>query len=224
MKDFDKRFEPEVKGVMEARSEHKAGERELGKDPKSGRPVFVKIGRFGPVVQIGTAEDKDKPQFAQLPADKSIETITLEEALELFKLPRQVGEFEGTTVTIGSGRFGPYVLHDRKYVSIPKEIDPMAITLEQAVELINEKRSNEQKRHIKTFEEDNKLELLNGRYGPYIAFDGKNILTMLTASLTEPPPLLLRSKTSPLAPCFFRSMKARRTSLAQLSVKELKLI
>ena len=107
MKDFDKRFEPEVKGVMEARSEHKAGERELGKDPKSGRPVFVKIGRFGPVVQIGTAEDEDKPQFAQLPADKSIETITLEEALELFKLPRQVGEFEGTTVNIGSGRFGP---------------------------------------------------------------------------------------------------------------------
>lgn len=174
MKDFDKGFEPEVKEVMNARSEHKAGERELGNDPKSGRPVFVKIGRFGPVVQIGTADDKDKPQFAQLPADKSIETITLEEALELFKLPRQVGEFEGTTVIIGAGRFGPYVLHNRKYVSIPKDIDPMAITLEQAIELINEKRSNEQKRHIKTFEEDEKLELLNGRYGPYIAYDGKN--------------------------------------------------
>ena len=174
MKDFDKGFEPEVKEVMNARSEHKAGERELGNDPKSGRPVFVKIGRFGPVVQIGTADDKDKPQFAQLPADKSIETITLGEALELFKLPRQVGEFEGTTVTIGAGRFGPYVLHNRKYVSIPKDIDPMAITLEQAIELINEKRSNEQKRHIKTFEEDEKLELLNGRYGPYIAYDGKN--------------------------------------------------
>ena len=174
MKDFDKGFEPEVKEVMNARSEHKAGEHELGNDPKSGRPVFVKIGRFGPVVQIGTADDKDKPQFAQLPADKSIETITLEEALELFKLPRQVGEFEGTTVTIGAGRFGPYVLHNRKYVSIPKDIDPMAITLEQAIELINEKRSNEQKRHIKTFEEDEKLELLNGRYGPYIAYDGKN--------------------------------------------------
>ena len=174
MKDFDKGFEPEVKEVMNARSEHKAGERELGNDPKSGRPVFVKIGRFGPVVQIGTADDKDKPQFAQLPADKSIETITLEEALELFKLPRQVGEFEGTTVTIGAGRFGPYVLHNRKYVSIPKDIDPMAITLEQAIELINEKRSNEQKRHIKTFEEEEKLELLNGRYGPYIAYDGKN--------------------------------------------------
>ena len=174
MKDFDKGFEPEVEQVMNARSEHKAGERELGNDPKTGRPVFVKIGRFGPVVQIGTAEDKDKPQFAQLPADKSIETITLEEALELFKLPREVGEFEGTNVTIGTGRFGPYVLHNRKYVSIPKEEDPMTITLERAIELIKEKREAEQKRHIKTFEEDSKLELLNGRYGPYIAYDGKN--------------------------------------------------
>lgn len=174
MKTFDKSFEPEVDQVMNARSEHKAGERELGTDPKSGRPVFVKIGRFGPVVQIGTAEDKDKPQFAQLPADKSIETITLEEALELFKLPREVGEFEGTAVTIGTGRFGPYVLHNRKYVSIPKEEDPMTITLERAIELIKEKREAEQKRHIKTFEEDAKLELLNGRYGPYIAYDGKN--------------------------------------------------
>ncbi len=174
MKQFDKGFEPEVKEVMNARSEHKAGERELGNDPKTGKPVFVKIGRFGPVVQIGTAEDKDKPQFAQMPSDKSIETITLEEALELFKLPREVGEYEGTTVTIGAGRFGPYVLHNRKYVSIPKDIDPMAITLEQAIGLINEKRQSEQKRHIKTFEEDAKMELLNGRYGPYIAYDGKN--------------------------------------------------
>ena len=174
MKSFDKEFEPEVDQVMNARSEHKAGERELGKDPKTNRPVFVKIGRFGPVVQIGTADDKDKPQFAQLPADKSIETITLEEALELFKLPREVGEYEGTTVTIGTGRFGPYVLHNRKYVSIPKGEDPMTITLERAIELIKEKRETEQKRHIKTFEEDDKLELLNGRYGPYIAYDGKN--------------------------------------------------
>ncbi len=174
MKTFDKDFEPEVDQVMNARSEHKAGERELGNDPKTGRPVFVKIGRFGPVVQIGTAEDKDKPQFAQLPAEKSIETITLEEALELFKLPREVGEFEGTKVTIGAGRFGPYVLHNRKYVSIPKEEDPMSITLARAIELINEKREAEQKRHIKSFAEDEKLELLNGRYGPYIAYDGKN--------------------------------------------------
>ena len=174
MKDFDKSFEPEVKEVMNARSEHKAGERELGKDPKTGRPVYVKIGRFGPVAQIGSADDKDKPLFAQLPSDKSIETITLDEALELFKLPREVGEFEGTTVTIGAGRFGPYVLHNRKYVAIPKEDNPLTITLERAIELIQEKRSNEEKRHIKTFEEDDKLELLNGRYGPYIAYDGKN--------------------------------------------------
>ena len=174
MKNFDKEFEPEVDQVMNARSEHKAGERELGNDPKSGRPVFVKIGRFGPVVQIGTADDKDKPQFAQLPADKSIETITLEEALELFKLPRKLGDFEGSKVSIGTGRFGPYVLHNRKYVSIPKEEDPMTITLERAIKLINEKREAEQKRHLKTFAEDSKLELLNGRYGPYIAYDGKN--------------------------------------------------
>ena len=174
MKNFDKEFEPEVDQVMNARSEHKAGERELGNDPKSGRPVFVKIGRFGPVVQIGTADDKDKPQFAQLPADKSIETITLEEALELFKLPRELGDFEGSKVSIGTGRFGPYVLHNRKYVSIPKEEDPMTITLERAIKLINEKREAEQKRHLKTFAEDSKLELLNGRYGPYIAYDGKN--------------------------------------------------
>ena len=174
MKNFDKEFEPEVDQVMNARSEHKAGERELGNDPKSGRPVFVKIGRFGPVVQIGTADDKDKPQFAQLPADKSIEAITLEEALELFKLPRELGDFEGSKVSIGTGRFGPYVLHNRKYVSIPKEEDPMTITLERAIKLINEKREAEQKRHLKTFAEDSKLELLNGRYGPYIAYDGKN--------------------------------------------------
>lgn len=174
MKTFDKEFEPEVDQVMNARSEHKAGERELGNDPKSGRPVFVKIGRFGPVVQIGSAEDKDKPQFAQLPADKSIETITLEEAIELFKLPREVGEFEGSTITIGAGRFGPYVLHNRKYVSIPKGEDPMSITQERAIELIQEKRDAEKKRHLKTFEEDEKLEILNGPYGPYIAYDGKN--------------------------------------------------
>ncbi len=174
MKTFDKDFEPNVDKVMNARSEHKAGERELGNDPKNGKPVFVKIGRFGPVVQIGSADDPEKPKFAQLPADKSIETITLEEALELFKLPREVGEYEGLTVTIGAGRFGPYVLHNKKYVSIPKGEDPMTITLERAVELIREKRETEQKRHIKSFAEDEKMEILNGKYGPYIAYDGKN--------------------------------------------------
>ena len=174
MKTFDKDFEPKVSKVMNARSQHKAGERELGTDPKTGKPVFVKIGRFGPVAQIGSAEDKDKPLFAQLPSNLSIETITLEEALELFKLPRELGEFEGTKVSVGTGRFGPYVQHNRKYVSIPKGEDPMTITLDRAIELIQEKRETEQKRHLKSFAEDEKLELLNGKYGPYIAYDGKN--------------------------------------------------
>ncbi len=174
MQEFDKGFEPTVENVMNARSEHKAGERELGVEPATGKPVFVKIGRFGPVVQIGTADDKEKPRFSQMPADKSMETITLEEALELFKLPRTVGQYEGSDVVIGAGRFGPYVLHNKKYVSLPKGEDPMAVTLEQAVSLITEKRRQEEERHLKTFEEDAKLEVLNGRYGPYIAYDGKN--------------------------------------------------
>ena len=174
MKVFDKSFEPTVDKVMNARSEHKAGERQLGKEPETGKPVFVKIGRFGPVVQIGSADDTEKPRFSQLPSDKSIETITLEEALELFKLPRTIGEFEGSSVVIGAGRFGPYVMHNKKYVSHPKGTDPMKVTLEEAIQLIGEKREQEQKRHIKAFDEDAKLEVLNGRYGPYIAYDGKN--------------------------------------------------
>ena len=174
MKGFDDKFEPTVEKVINARAEHKAGERQLGDDPKSGRPVFVKIGRFGPVVQIGSADDEQKPQFAQLPADKRMDSITLDEALELFKLPRTVGEFEGSEVVIGAGRFGPYVMHNKKYVSLPKGEDPMTVTLETAVRLIMEKRRQEEQRHIKTFPEDAKLEVLNGRYGPYIAYDGKN--------------------------------------------------
>lgn len=171
---FDNSFEPQVEKVINARSEHKAGEREIGKDPNTGKPVFVKIGRFGPVVQIGAANDNDKPRFAQVPKDKSIENITLEEALDLFKLPRTIGKYEGTDVVIGAGRFGPYVLHDKKYVSLPKGADPMTINLDEAVKLIEDKRQKEKERHIKTFDEDEKLEILKGRFGPYIAYDGKN--------------------------------------------------
>lgn len=174
MKVFYQGFEPEVEKVMNARSEHKAGERELGVEPATGKPVFVKIGRFGPVVQIGTAEDEDKPRFSQLPSDKSMETITLDEALELFKLPRTVGQFEGTDVVIGAGRFGPYVLHNKKYVSLPKDENPMTITLDAAINLIQKKRLQEAQRHLKTFEEDANMEVMNGRYGPYIAYNGKN--------------------------------------------------
>lgn len=174
MHNFNHDFEPTVRKVMNARSEHKAGERELGVDPLSHRPVFVKIGRFGPVVQIGSADDEVKPRFAQLPSGKSIETITLDEALELFRLPRNIGEYEGDIVTIGSGRFGPYVQHDGKYVSLPKEMDPMTVTLADAIKLIAEKREQERQRHIKSFEEDSTMQVLNGRFGPYITCDGKN--------------------------------------------------
>ena len=174
MKKFNDDFSPVVESVMQSRSKHKVGEREVGKEPGTGKPVFVKIGRYGPVVQIGSANDEEKPRFAQVPKRLSIETITLEEALDLFKLPRDIGEFEGTTVTIGSGRFGPYVLHNKKYVSLPKTEDPMTVTLETAIELIEAKRKQEKERHIKAFEQDDKMELLKGRYGPYVAYDGKN--------------------------------------------------
>ena len=174
MKQFYNSFEPVVEETMNSRQQHKAGERLLGNDPKTGRPVFVKIGRFGPVVQIGSADDREKPLFAQLPKEQSMETITIAEAMELFKLPREIGEYEGKPVTIGAGRFGPYVLHDRQYTSIPKGTDPMGITLDDAILLIQEKRQQDSKKHMKFFLEDPKLEILNGRYGPYLTYDGKN--------------------------------------------------
>ena len=174
MKSFDKEFEPQVDKVMNSRQEHKAGEREIGIDPKSGKPVFVKIGRFGPVVQIGSADDAEKPRFAQMPKDKTMDSLTLEEALELFRLPRELGEYEGEKIVIGMGRFGAYVLYNKQYVSLPKDADPLTITLDEAVVLIEEKKSQEQQRHIKTFEEDAMMEVLNGRYGPYISYEGQN--------------------------------------------------
>ena len=174
LKTFDKEFEPIVEKTMNSRHEHKAGERLLGTDPKSGKPVYVKIGRFGPVVQIGSAEDKEKPLFSQLPKEMSMNDVTLEQALDLFKLPREIGEFEGSRVVIGAGRFGPYVLHDKQYTSLPKDADPMAVTLDEAIELIKERRKQDSQKHLKIFLEDEKLEVMNGRYGAYIAYDGKN--------------------------------------------------
>ena len=174
MADFYKKFEPQCEKVLHERSEHKAGERVLGIDPKSGKEVCVKIGRFGPVVQIGSANDTEKPRFAQLSKGQSLQTITLEDALELFKLPRELGEYEGATISIGTGRFGPYVLHNKQYVSIPKEIDPLAIEYDEAVELIKERKKAEAEKHIKSFKEDAELQILNGRYGPYIVYKGSN--------------------------------------------------
>lgn len=171
---FYKKFHPSVESTLAIKSEHKAGERILGKDPVTGKQVSVKIGRFGPVAQMGTVEDEEKPRFAQLNKGLSIETITLEEALELFKLPRTLGTYEEKVVTVGIGRFGLYIRHNGMYVSLPKTMDPMTITLEEAIELLQEKKEAEAKRHLKQFEEEPDLEIMNGRYGPYIAYKGSN--------------------------------------------------
>uniref|UniRef100_UPI003FF0E943 type I DNA topoisomerase n=1 Tax=Alloprevotella sp. TaxID=1872471 RepID=UPI003FF0E943 len=171
---FYQDFEPQVERTLNEKTEHRVGERELGVDPKSGKPVSVKIGRFGPVVQMGTPSDDEKPQFANLTKGQSIETITLEEALELFKLPRTLGELEGQVVKANVGRFGPYVQLGKLFVSIPKGEDPMDITLERAAELIQKKRLKEEQSHLKQFDEDPDLEVRAGRWGPYIAYKGKN--------------------------------------------------
>lgn len=171
---FYKIFHPVVENAMAMRLEHKVGERLLGTDPKSGRPVSVKIGRFGPLVQIGTPDDEEKPLFASLLKGQSVNTITLDEALKLFELPRTLGDFEGKTVVAGIGRFGAYIRHDGKYVSLPKTLTPQAVTLDEAVELIAEKRKAESERLIKKFDEDAELEVLNGRYGAYLAYKKSN--------------------------------------------------
>lgn len=174
MKNFYTGFHPLVDKTMTTKSEHKVGERILGNDPVSGKPVSVKIGRFGPVIQIGTADDEEKPRFAQLGKGLSMETITLEEALESFKLPRTLGEYEEKTLTVGIGRFGPYIRHNNVFVSIPKDMDPMSISLEEAIELVKAKRDAAEKKIIKTFDEEPDLQILNGRYGPYISYQKKN--------------------------------------------------
>ena len=171
---FYKPFHESVEKIANLRLEHRVGERILGNDPVSGRVVSVKIGRFGPLVQIGTTDDADKPLFASLPADKSVNSITLDEALELFKLPRTLGEFEGKEVVVSAGRFGPYVKHDGKYVSIPASLSPLSITLEEAQELIEKKRQDDSNKILATYSEEPGLQVLNGRFGPYIAFNKKN--------------------------------------------------
>ena len=174
IRDFYAGFNPLVEQTMSSKSERRVGERILGTEPKSGRQVSVKIGRFGPVVQIGTASDEEKPRFAQLRKEQSLESLTLEEALELFRLPRELGLLEGETVTVGTGRFGPYLQHKKQYVSIPKTLDPLEITLDEAAQLIAQKQKEESEKHLKTFAEEPELEVLNGRYGPYLCYKGAN--------------------------------------------------
>ena len=187
MRDFYAKLEPQVDATLQEKKERKVGERVLGKEPGTGKPVSVKIGRFGPMVQIGVANETEKPRFAQLNKGQSISTITLEEALELFKLPRTLGDYEGSPVVIGTGRFGPYVLHCKKYVSLPKDADPMALTLEDGIQLIEQHRKEEASAHLKVFAEDAELEVMNGRFGPYLKYKGVNY--KLPKSVKEPASL-----------------------------------
>ena len=190
---FYKIFHPIVEATAAVKTEHKVGERELGIDPKSGNPVFVKIGRYGPVVQIGAAhaDDKEapKPQFASLMKGQSIDTITLEEALKLFDLPRTVGEYEGKVMVAAVGRFGPFIRHDGKFVSIPKDLNPLTITAEEAIALIEGKRVKDEQRFIKKFEEDPEMEILKGRFGPYISYQKANY--RIPKTVTDPTILTL---------------------------------
>ena len=174
IKDFYDGFHQNIEEVSSLRLEHKVGERMLGNDPATGKPVSVKIGRYGPLVQLGSTDDVDKPRFASLQKDQSVSTITLEEALKLFDMPRILGDYEGHEVQVAIGRFGPYIKHDNKFVSIPKDQSPYSITLSEAIQLIIDKRASEAKKVLKTFDEDPEMLVLNGRFGAYISYQKKN--------------------------------------------------
>ena len=211
---FYKLFHPIVEATSAVKTEHKVGERELGIDPKSGNPVFVKIGRYGPVVQIGQAHAEDKtapkPQFATLMKGQSIETITLEEALKLFDLPRTIGEYEGKEMVAAIGRFGPFIRHDGKFISIPKDLNPLTITSDEAIELIQEKRKKDEQRFLKKFDEDPDMEILNGRFGPYIAYKGNNY--RIPKTVTEPAALTLEECLKIIAEAAEKTTTKKRTS------------
>lgn len=200
-------FHPEVERANDMRLEHKVGERVLGTDPASGKPVSVKIGRFGPVVQIGESTDEEKPRFASLRKDQSVFDITLADALKLFELPRDLGSFENETVTVAAGRFGPYIRHAGKFVSIPRTLSPLDITLDEAVELIKAKREADSKKLVKTFDEDPELQILNGRYGMYLSYKKSNYKLPKTV---EDPAALTREEC--LAIIESQESKPRRTS------------
>ncbi len=172
--EFYKLFHPVVDEVMHVQTEHKVGERILGTDPRTGRTVSVKIGRYGPMVQIGMQDESEKPQFASLQKEQSIATITLEDALKLFDLPRTLGDFEGKVMTVAVGRFGPYIRHNSQFVSIPKGLDPYTISSDEAITLILDKRKKDSERLIKDFAEEADLQILNGRWGAYIAYQKQN--------------------------------------------------
>lgn len=211
---FYKIFHPIVEATAAVKTEHKVGERQLGIDPKSGNPVFVKIGRYGPVVQIGVAhaDDKEapKPQFASLMKGQSIDTIKLEEALKLFDLPRTVGEYEGKVMVAAVGRFGPFIRHDGKFVSIPKDLNPLTITAEEAIALIDGKREKDEQRFIKKFEEDPEMEILKGRFGPYISYQKANY--RIPKTVTDPTAMTLEDCKKIIADAPEKGATAKKTT------------
>ena len=171
---FYTKFHPNVDEVAHLRIEHKVGERILGNDPKTGKPVSVKIGRFGPLVQLGSTDDAEKPLFASLLKGQSVNSITLDEALKLFDMPRNLGNYEDADLIVAIGRFGPYIKHGSKFVSIPKDMSPQSISYDEAVALVVKKREEDAQKVVKKFEENPDMEILNGRYGVYIAYKKKN--------------------------------------------------
>ncbi|MFM7217764.1 MAG: type I DNA topoisomerase [Bacteroidota bacterium] len=174
LKEFYKPFHKTVEDTARD-SERVTGERILGKDPASGHTLLVRVGRFGPMAQIGTGDETEKPRYSKLRADQRLDTITYQEALDLFKLPRTVGQFEEQDVVVSVGRFGPYIRLGDFFVSLKKEDDPYTVTYDRAVELIYEKRKVLAERIIKSFDEDPEVQILNGRWGPYVSFKGRNL-------------------------------------------------
>ena len=200
-------FHPDVEKALNMRLEHKVGERLLGNDPATGQPVTVKIGRFGPLVQVGGNDGDEKPRFASLQKGQSVETITLEEALKLFKTSRSLGEYEGEAVSVGSGRFGPYIKHSGKFISIPNDMDATAVTLDDAIALIEAKRTEERNKIVKEFAEDADVRILNGRYGVYISAGGSNY--KIPKTVAEPSALTLEQCREIIAA---QDSKPRRTT------------
>ena len=174
IKDFYKPFHKTVETTLKE-SERASGERILGKDPASGMTLLVRVGRYGPMAQIGTTEETEKPRYAKLRTGQLLENITMEEALDLFRLPRNLGDYNGEDLVVSIGRFGPYVKYGTLYASIKKEDDPYTINKERAIELVLEKQKAVAERVIKEFDEEPEIKVLKGRWGPFISFKGKNI-------------------------------------------------
>ena len=209
--DFYNIFHPAVSDAANMHLQHRVGERLLGNDPVSGKPVSVKIGRYGPLVQLGDGDSDEKPQFASLLKGQSVSTITLQEALKLFEFPRTLGTYENQPVTVAIGRFGPYIRHDNKFISIPKTLQPTTVTLDDAIALIASKRDADNRKIVKTYPLDPDLQLLQGPYGVYISYKKTNY--KIPKTISDPSTLTLeqcREIINTPAPKTRRTAKAKK--------------